>query len=176
MEKWRSVIGFEGLYEVSDMGRVRRVGVQNCLRPSATYGYLHVMLTNGAIRKQPRIHVLVCETFIGPRPSPRHQACHGDGNRSNNALSNLRWATVEENAADKRAHGTHLCGHDVAGAVLHEACIQPIRDLIRSHVPLAVIAQAFRCTPENLAHIRDGKTWAHIPDPAVAAHRLDEAA
>lgn len=176
MEEWRPVAGFPGLYEVSSMGRVCRVGSLSCLRPSSTYGYLHVMLTNGAVRRQPRIHVLVCEAFIGPRPSPRHHACHGDGDRSNNALSNLRWATIEENAADKRVHGTHLNGQRVAGAVLHEASIQPIRELIRSQVPLSIIARAFGCTPENLAHIRDGKTWVHVTDAANDGARAAEAA
>jgi hypothetical protein len=60
-------------------------------------------------RAQQFVHRLVLETFVGPRPAG-HQAVHGDGDRYNNALTNLRWATRKENEADKRRHGTLLLG------------------------------------------------------------------
>jgi hypothetical protein len=50
---------------------------------------------------------LVLTTFVGPRPSPIHDAAHVNGDRNVNALDNLVWATKKENAAHKRLHGTH---------------------------------------------------------------------
>jgi hypothetical protein len=48
---------------------------------------------------------LIAETFIGPAPSKKHHAAHADGNKLNNAASNLRWATAKENCDDMRKHG-----------------------------------------------------------------------
>jgi hypothetical protein len=55
------------------------------------------------------VHHLVLEAFVGPRPAG-HEAAHGDGDKTNNALANLRWATPKENAADRYRHGTVLFG------------------------------------------------------------------
>jgi hypothetical protein len=95
-------------YDVSTLGRVRRatpkkgtrVGLIKVARANAT-GYLTVMV--GV--KPRKVHALVLETFVGPRPEG-HDACHNDGDRTNNVLANLRWATRAENMADARVHGT----------------------------------------------------------------------
>jgi hypothetical protein len=111
-EAWLPVAGFEGRYEVSDQGRVRSMpglrfagGVK---KPSATKkGHLKFDLYSGG--KKTRVHRyghrLVLEAFVGPCPDGM-EACHGDGNPANNALSNLRWDTPQSNWADARAHGT----------------------------------------------------------------------
>lgn len=56
-------------------------------------------------RKKFKVHRLVAETFIGPRPSPRHEVRHLDGNRANNCASNLAWGTQKDNADDRERHG-----------------------------------------------------------------------
>lgn len=54
-----------------------------------------------------KVHLLVLEGFVGPRPSSRHHGAHAPSNdKRNNRLSNLRWATPEENERDKKQHGT----------------------------------------------------------------------
>jgi hypothetical protein len=55
------------------------------------------------------VHRLMLEAFVGPCPTG-HQAAHCDGDRHNNVLTNLRWATRKENEADKLRHGTHQYG------------------------------------------------------------------
>jgi transposase-like protein len=121
-ENWRPIPGRDG-YEVSDLGRVRsvdRIGTRR-LRDGRTVlanlkgrllkrhvlgtGYLLVRLGQG----QAYVHHLVLEAFVGPRPAG-HQAAHGDGDRRNASLANLRWATPKENAADMLLHGTRLFG------------------------------------------------------------------
>jgi HNH endonuclease/NUMOD4 motif-containing protein len=121
-ETWRPIAGRDG-YEVSDLGRVRSVdrvvrrpqrgrivdvhykGVMLRLNPNSA-GYLNVNLG----RNRPaHVHSLVLEAFIGPRPAG-YQAAHADGDKLNNAAANLRWATPEENNADKARHGTILRG------------------------------------------------------------------
>lgn len=101
-ETWRSVPGFER-YLVSDQGRVARL-----MKPvSDRYGYLGFVLTGlGAIKKHLKLHVIVAAAFIGPRPAGM-EVCHNDGNKLNNAASNLRYDTRLANEQDKRKHGTH---------------------------------------------------------------------
>lgn len=118
-EEWRAVVGHEGAYEVSNLGNVRSLTrlvtqmsrwgsrVQYLRKGQALApvrvpnGYLHVALSG----TQVAVHTLVLEAFAARRPAGM-QCAHNDGDRSNNALSNLRWATPKENNADKRQHGT----------------------------------------------------------------------
>lgn len=115
-ESWRPVAGYEGAYEVSDLGRVRslnrltshghnRRGVT--LKPFPMQrGY---MVVNLWWANQPRmwlVHRLVLAAFVGPQPVGM-EALHGDGDPANNRLTNLRWGTHSENQYDQVAHGTH---------------------------------------------------------------------
>lgn len=109
MRAWRPVPGFPG-YEISDAGNVRD-GAGRLLRAVRNEGGYYRVLLLGDRPVYRRVHVLVLEAFVGPRPSPRHHAAHGpDRRKSNNRLTNLRWATPEENEADKKPHGTALGG------------------------------------------------------------------
>lgn len=68
------------------------------------------MVSSDGERKNRRLNRIVCETFRGPPPSPRHQAAHDDGDKTHNHIGNLFWKTPKENAADKVRHGTALIG------------------------------------------------------------------
>ena len=120
-ENWRPIAGHDG-YEVSSLGRVRSIDrviirmtkrgpvqarLKGRVRKPSSAGNGYCIVTLG--RARPYIHSLVLEAFVGPRP-PGHQAAHNDGNRLNNAVWNLRWATRAENEADKAKHGTRLTG------------------------------------------------------------------
>lgn len=96
-ERWAPVRGFEGLYEVSDLGRVKRCGSAKCLKPMPnTKGYPSVDLKDHGRRKYAVVHRLVAETFI-PKPDNKPQVNHKDGDKTNNAVSNLEWCTGLEN-------------------------------------------------------------------------------
>lgn len=104
---WRQIPGFEGFYEVSDCGRVRRMaGSIGCprTRVRATHddghGYPHVALYKGNKEKRCKVHLLVLLAFVGPRP-PDKQTNHKDGNRANAHLSNLEYVTPSENERHK---------------------------------------------------------------------------
>lgn len=115
-EEWRPVVGTDGAYSISDRGRARsndryvvdKNGKQRTLRgrmlaprPTPT-GYLRVQI----FRRDRYIHRLVLEEFVGLCPDDM-EACHNDGDRSNNAPTNLRWDTRLGNCQDIIAHGTH---------------------------------------------------------------------
>lgn len=120
-EQWLPVVGWEGHYEVSDHGRVRSVhreiqfrdgrvytyGAQiRSLTPQVPYGHLSVGLKRNSSRVTVRVHRLVLEAFVGPCP-PGMEACHNDGDTSNNSLPNLRWDTSSANKQDMIRHGTN---------------------------------------------------------------------
>ena len=123
-EIWKPVVGYEGLYEVSNLGNVRslahttRVAKKDCeydcphpskvLRPQTRrHGYLSVCLygkggKNGRFT-QVSIHRLVAEAFI-PNPENKTEVNHIDENKQNNRADNLEWMTHKENAN----HGTAI--------------------------------------------------------------------
>jgi len=76
-------------------------------RLSNRYGYQHVHLTKDGKKKNPGVHVLVLEAFVGPRPDEHFVGCHNDGDPSNNRLENLRWDSRANNGLDTVKHGTH---------------------------------------------------------------------
>jgi len=111
-EEWRPVAEFPA-YEVSNCGRVRRLGKTECLRGgSGKSKYLQVQLGAGNPRY---VHKLVATTWI---ENPEVKLCvdHIDGDRLNNHVSNLRWATHSENQRNRRSNLTYkgVCRNHLA--------------------------------------------------------------
>jgi NUMOD4 motif/HNH endonuclease len=107
-EVWLPVLGFEGCYEVSNWGRVKRIkkglgAVVGRIMTSSlgTDGYLYVTLTEFGKSKLKGLHAIVCTAFHGPPPSPRHEVNHKDGNPFHNEEGNLEWFTRAENNLHK---------------------------------------------------------------------------
>lgn len=116
---WLPIIGWEGIYEISDHGNVRSVdraiftrtgrrryrGVDIALTLSPRGYYVFGAKCPGR-KALIKVHRAVCEAFHGPAPTPLHEVAHNDGDRSNNRAENLRWATRQENSLDRVRHGT----------------------------------------------------------------------
>src|SRR5688572_13845909 len=108
LEDWKPVVGYEGRYEVSNLGRIRSVPRRRVPSPldikafPTPKGYLKVSLTDASGKACSKsVHSLVLTTFVGPRPDGR-EAAHLDGNPANNDLRNLIWATPKQNCAHKK--------------------------------------------------------------------------
>jgi integrase len=120
-EQWRPVVGYEGLYEVSDHGRVRSLdreianlanGWIKRQRKGATLrqrtlssGYKKTTLSKDGKESSPSVHVLVAEAFLGPRPEWATQVNHKNRDKADNRADNLEWSNNYHNL--RHAHATH---------------------------------------------------------------------
>lgn len=108
-EEWKTVVGYEGLYEVSDWGNVRSLNYNKTKKPKNLklvenrYGYLVVCLHKDGKQKEGKVHRLVAEAFI-PNPQNKLEVGHtktmenGLEDKTANEAWNLQWMTREENA------------------------------------------------------------------------------
>ena len=100
MEEYRVIEGYEN-YEVSNVGNVRICKTGRIMKSQNNKGYLIIGLCKNGIRKTFQIHRLVAVAFI-ENPDDKPYVDHKDGNRSNNHVKNLRWATSSENQMNKK--------------------------------------------------------------------------
>ena len=187
-EDWRPVVGFEGLYEVSSLGRVRSLShrVRGMSRLGNVFtrvvpgkmlslaigsrGYPMVGLHDGS-RVIASVHVLVLSAFIGPCPVD-HEACHYNGHRDDNRLENLGWGTRKENRADAIRHGTQVCGTRQHAAKLTETVIPIIRARRAGGEKLETLARDYGVTACVISEACLGKTWRHVSDDLPASKRV----
>lgn len=121
-EMWVDIAGWEGIYQVSDLGRVKalaRAVVRTKPYPSVLRleesikslarngnGYLFVFLKRDGTRQKMFIHRLVAQAFL-ENPHNKPIVNHKDSDRGNNLLSNLEWVTDSENTKHAYANGRH---------------------------------------------------------------------
>ena len=102
LEIWRDIKNYEGIYEVSNLGRIKSISrngtikENRILKPNKVMGYSQVGLQKYGTRKYKKIHRLVAEAFI-PNPENKKEVNHKDGNKANNCVDNLEWVTTSEN-------------------------------------------------------------------------------
>ena len=104
-EIWKAIVGYEGLYEVSNFGRIRSLNYRRTgevqeleLRPN-TKGYLIIDLSKNGKVETFKVHRLVANAFI-PNPHNLDTVNHIDHNRQNNNVSNLEWLSREDNTSE----------------------------------------------------------------------------
>jgi hypothetical protein len=133
-EEWRPVVGFERLYEVSDQGRVKslpRAGgrrspayvltpkLHDSRDPNRPYLDVHLHDAGGKARTR-KVHRLVAEAFLGPRPKGQ-VIRHGLGGPSDNRLVNLCYGTPAQNKADQAIHRQMMRKGDLEGLTEQDA-------------------------------------------------------
>jgi hypothetical protein len=171
-EMWKPIVGYENYYEVSNFGQVKRIApamgtTKNKIlkswpdkegRPTIT------LCVNRKIKKF-RVSKLVCLTWHGPQPTPKHQAAHWDGDCTNNEESNIRWATQLENEQDKIRHGRYNHapkGSNSINSKLREEYIPIIYKLSSFGFSCKRIAILFDVEQTAIRSVIKGKTWKHV--------------
>ena len=179
-EIWKPVTGFEGLYEVSNLGNVRSLD-RYCLgrdgrselhrgrvlaKQLTWNGYCDVILSNrsaGIKRKHRPVHALVAEAFLGPRRAGC-DVMHLDGDRTNNHAENLRYGPRAENL-----HQTYDYGGTAGPGKLkkHEA-LEVIQRLERGEHPCD-LAREFGVNNAAIYHIKNGTAFTWLRKEALNA-------
>lgn len=155
MAEWRTAPS-RPRFTVSDDGHVMGPSGKVLSQWPNRDGYPYVMGRN-------YVHQLVCEAFHGPRPTPRHEVAHWDGNPANNHASNLRWATHRENEADRVRHGR-------TNAVLGADDVREIRAMhAEGGWTLDDLADIFSVHRTTVWLIIRRETWAWLDDSKVAS-------
>jgi hypothetical protein len=172
IEEWKAIPGWEGMYEASDLGRIRshdrqcntgREGVAlrrgRILVPVAKQQrYLAVTLADCERREQHLVHILILRTFRGEAPEGCI-GCHEDDDKANNLLSNLYWGTYQSNAADKIKNGNGVEGERHPLAKLTEDQVYHIR---ASSETGPALARKYGVTAPHIWAVRHRRCWRHI--------------
>ena len=135
MEEWKDIKGYEGLYQVSNLGRVKSLcrneeghtksycRKEKILKPAKTH-YLFVCLCKNGVKKNYRIHRLVAETFL-PNPNGYKEVNHKTEDKTDNSVENLEWCDRVYNnnygSRNERAgkkHQKKVCQYDASNGVL----------------------------------------------------------
>jgi len=173
-EVWLPAPGWESFYEVSSEGRVRSLPRDFILESGSRYRrqgkiisqstkrgnhrYKRVHLTANGVDRNVIVHRLVLAAF-DREPLAHEQACHIDGDPTNNRYDNLRWGTAKDNYNDRVRHGTAASGSGNSRAVLHEDDVVAIRS---SSEPLLVLAQRYGVKVPHIVNIRCRNAWNHV--------------
>lgn len=171
-EIWIPVPGWEGYYDISNLGRVRRMRRGPGTRPGlilrgrpVTRGYLRVQLSRNAQITSMHIHRLVIGSFLGPCPDGK-VVNHINRIKTDNRLSNLEYVTPRENTHHYML-GKPYRGSDNANAKLNEADVRLIKVMLAHGLSHSRIAAAFNVSRSLIGLIDNGKLWGHIAAPRL---------
>jgi len=166
-EEWRDIPGFEGIYAVSDQGRVKSYarqwiagkGVQRSktetLLSLINDAYVRVRLTKNGKRSLPGVHQLVMLAFE-PNPLGLPEVNHKDGNKHNNCRQNLEWSSFSGNAL--HAIATGLRSPDRRRKCTLEQA-ESIRARINGGASVAVLAREFNIDRKTVYGMLNGRTY-----------------
>ena len=188
---WKSVKGYEGMYEVSSDGDVRRISGEigyriigykrnwngrTLKKQIDNHGYERVWLCKKGEKKCIHIHTLVATAFHGNKKTGLEIA-HLDGNKLNNKADNLTWATHKENESHKILHGTLPTGlrngkytkqestprgDNHRNSKLTSERVRKIKALLQNKIIHRIIAKKYKVSRATISYISRGERWAHI--------------
>lgn len=177
LEEWRDIKGYEGWYQVSNLGNVRSLDREiiysngkiykqkgKMLKPTLrNNGYYYVSLSKNNVRPKFDVHRLVAITFLD---NDNNYNCinHIDGNKTNNCLSNLEWCSYSYNAkhAFKVGLNEAVRGERNGSSKLKDSDVIKIKKLLSEGVKSYKIAEMFNISQSTISEIKNNKKWTHI--------------
>lgn len=187
IEIWKEIKGYEGLYEVSDLQRIKSLpkriqrgkynAFRNCnekiLKPSGKR-YLMIMLSKNGVKNNILIHRLVAIAFV-PNPYNKPQVNHKDGNKLNNSIENLEWCTNSENQLhafknnlqvkrcftlkDREDLRKRSLGENNAMSKINSEIVLKIRESKLTHLETSKL---YNISRQLVGLIKNNKRWTHI--------------
>ncbi len=169
MEEWRDIKGYEGSYQISNLGRIKTFKVRANFYPDGVISkgymageYMVASITKNKKRRGLCIHKLIAHAFI-PNPLNRNEVNHIDGNKLNNAIENLEWCTHSENVIHAFKTGL-MVGHIRRGEKsnnhkLSSIDVSIIKSAREEGFTQKQIATYFKISQANVSFITHNKRW-----------------
>ena len=164
IEEWRDVVGYEDLYQVSSMGRVRNVRRGTVLKTHPDRaGYIKIGLSKNGRQTGKFVHRLVAEAFID-NPESKTDVNHKNGIKGNNNLSNLEWNTRSENLLHAYRTGLLVVKHgeEASRSKFTEEQVSEIKILHESGISQSSIARVLGVTQPTISYIVNGVNWREM--------------
>lgn len=167
-EIYKDIIGYDGFYQVSNLGNVKRLNYRNSGKERSLknylgcVGYYKVCLCKDGKVTTVNIHRLIAQMFI-PNPDNKSQVNHINGIKSDNRLENLEWVTAKENI--QHAHDTGLVntskGEHRSLSKLTEKQVLEIREIGKSKTQIE-LAKTYNVDQSLISYVLGNKIWKHI--------------
>lgn len=168
-EEWRPALGYEGLYQVSSIGRVKRLGGTGgarldkiLARSTNNMGYFYLALCANGKQRKFLVHRLVAMAFI-PNPENKAEVNHKQRPVKNCCVENLEWATPAENIRHATVVLKYKQGENNGFSVLKAHQIPAIRAACASGLTHAAVAKTYGVSPTTIRKIVHGAMWGHVP-------------
>jgi hypothetical protein len=148
-------------------GRKTRIDDNYCKKLNVTKnaktGYYQCSISVNCKETTARIHCMILDAFVGPRPTRSHQARHLDGNKEHNYLSNLAWGTSKDNADDRKKHGTYYQGEKHPESKLTDSQALEIILSPKTKSSSKILSKKFGVSINTIKTIRyNRKSWCHL--------------
>jgi hypothetical protein len=171
-EVWKDIKGYEGIYKVSNFGRVKSLGneftrkerfLKLCLQSK---GYLTVVLQKDATRKMVLVHRLVAEHFIDNTES-KPQVNHINGDKTDNAIENLEWVSHRENLDHAIKNNLTLKGEENRNSKLKDVDVIKIHSLLQRGATTKELSESYNISYSTIDGIRTNRYWKHLNLPKI---------
>lgn len=178
-EEWRPVVGFEGYYEVSNLGNVRSVDKttrdgrfwkgREIKKHRAGQGYLRAVLCVDGMSHHLYIHRLVAEAFV-LNPDNKPEVNHKDGNKHNNVVSNLEWVTKSENGLHSYRELGRKPSRNALGkpSPRRKFTVNQVREIRKDRRFNKDIAKDYGVSDSTIAAIKRRKNYRDVKDGDAA--------